>query len=445
MYNHILQYLKNDIYPFHMPGHKRNMAFLPPNILELDLTEIPGMDVLSSPTGMIRDFEERITQFYGADSSFFLVNGSSAGILAAICATCDMGDPLVVPRNAHVSVYNAMVISGATPHYITPEITENGLSGGINPDAFDNMPYGAAALVVSPTYEGFVSDISAIANKVHSKGGLLIVDEAHGAHFKFSKSFPTSALECGADIVIQSLHKTLPALSQCALLHCKSKNLNPNLLKFLKNAIQTSSPSYILMAVCDYVLQLLWQQPQFFDDYINRLQKARKYIPNAKSTEALRLSGLEQIGKSAIFDIDISKLLLTAHTSLDAESISDMMAKEYKIQMEMAAAQHVLAMTSVADTEVGFSRLMTAVDGLNSKFSSLPLTFSPYKPALPQVKLTPREAAYRPSVEIPWENAIGRISAQLVAKYPPGIAILAPGEYISPDIPKQCETIRVIT
>jgi len=471
MYKQILDYLSKDIYPFHMPGHKRNPAFIPPNLLDLDLTEIPGMDVLSAPTGIIRNLQDEIAKFYGADHSFLLVNGSSAGLIAAICASCVDGAPLVVPRNAHTSVYNAMAMSGAVPHYIMPEMTSDGLAGGISPSAFDDMPWGAAALVVSPTYEGFVSDIAAIAEKVHSRGGILIVDEAHGAHFAFHGAFPSSALSLGADIVVHSLHKTLPAPSQCALLHVKGtypeggvcqrqraawpvseandegRRIDINRAKFLINAVQTSSPSYILMSVCDFMLRLLWRQPNFFEDYLHRLEKMKVLLPCEKSFAAMRLSGRERVGKNSIFDIDPGKLLFSVYLDTAAEDIAQMMAHDYKVQMEMAAGRHILAMTSVADTDEGFDRLKAAVSGVNARYASSICQFSNVSTPsyiIPEVVIPPRNAMAMPSKEISWEDAVGQISAQLIAKYPPGIALIAPGERILPGIPKQSETIRVI-
>ncbi|MCL2286022.1 MAG: aminotransferase class I/II-fold pyridoxal phosphate-dependent enzyme [Firmicutes bacterium] len=445
MYKQISDYLAKDIYPFHMPGHKRNPQFMPPYLLELDMTEIPGMDVLSSPTGIIKELQENIAEFYGADHSFFLVNGSSAGVLAAVCAACTDGETIIVPRNAHTSVYNAMVMSGAVPKYVMPEITVDGLAGGIAPSAFDNMPKGAAVLVVSPTYEGFVSDISAIADRVHSKGGVLIVDEAHGAHFPFHDKFPASALSHGADIVIQSFHKTLPAPSQCAVLHIKDKNVDINRIKFYTNTVQTSSPSYILMAVCDYMLRQLWQQPKLFEDYFHRLETIRASLPGANSSTALRLSGAERIGENAIFDVDPGKLLFTSHSGISVNEITSHMTNGYKVQPEMAVRRHILAMTSVADTDEGFRRLKTAIDGLNAKLPVVCADNLPHEPFfMPEIVVPPRQAVNMPSRRVPWEDAAGQISAQLIAQYPPGIAIVAPGECIPPGLPRYAEIVCVI-
>ena len=447
MYQQIEAYLSQDIYPFHMPGHKRNRHFFPSNLERFDLTEIPGMDVLSAPAGILKDMQGAIADFYGAGDSFFLVNGSSAGIVAAVCALCGEGAPLFVPRNAHVSVYNGMVLSGASPVYYMPEITADGLAGGVNPEVFDHMPEGATALVVSPTYEGFVSDIASISARVRAKQGVLIVDEAHGAHFPFHKSFPAPALSQGADIVINSLHKTLPALGQCAVLHIngKSTHVDREILHFYVNSVQTSSPSYILMTASDYMLRVLWENPSLFDEYIARLADIRNGLPGAESAAPLRLSGRERVGEDAIYNIDPGKLLFTLHTSQDAEAIAETMAKEYKIQMEMAKGRHILAMTSVADTLEGFMRLNRAVGELNS---ALPLKNALNNPpipfALPEVALSPREALRRPSKLVPQSEAIGKISAELITTYPPGIALVAPGETLTQISPHHPPNIRVI-
>jgi len=430
-----------------MPGHKRNPHFLPKNLLSYDMTEIPGMDVLSSATGIIGNLQTDIARFYGAEYSFLLVNGSSAGILAAVCACCGDETPLVVPRNAHVSVYNAMVLSGAHPFYIMPEITADGLAGGICPSAFDNIPEGAVVLVTSPTYEGFVSDIRTIANAVHAKGGVLIVDEAHGAHFAFDKRFPQSALKCGADIVVQSFHKTLPALSQSAVLHVKNtKRVDVNRIKFFINAVQTSSPSYILMSSCDYMLRKLWGNPAYFDEYLERLDKLHSNLSAAQEMAVLQLLGREMVGANAIFDIDHGKLLFSSLG--DGVKIAQEMAAEYKIEPEMATPRHILAMTSVADTDAGFEKLACAVDGINAGGQRGHMddvgTNRVSQIAIPEMVILPHKAVTMPTKEIPWEAAAGQISAQLIVEYPPGIAIVAPGERIPYDIANKSKMVQVI-
>ncbi|MCL2840175.1 MAG: aminotransferase class I/II-fold pyridoxal phosphate-dependent enzyme [Defluviitaleaceae bacterium] len=426
-----------------MPGHKRNLDFLPPNLGLLDYTEIPGLDVLSAPTGILADLQQRIANVYESKNSYLLVNGSSTGIVAAICATCSINTPFVAPRNAHISMYSGLTLSGACPMYILPEITSDGLAGGIAPSAFDNMPKGAVAFVVSPTYEGFVSDISAIAKKVHERGGILIVDEAHGAHFAFDKkNFPATAIHQGADIVVNSLHKTLPALSQTAVLHVNSHRIDMSRLQFYINAIQTSSPSYMLMAVCDFMLHKLCNTPEIFTTYIEKLESIRDLLPSKNAP--LCLSGRESVGEHAIYDIDLGKLLFTTYAHQDANTIAETMRSKFKIQMEMARGKHFLAMTSVADTNDGFERLKLAVTRLNA---DIPYVYSMYNvPSLtvPKVVLTPSEAIRHDTELMPWDEAIGRISGEIITEYPPGIVLIAPGERISAEMPIKKSSVRVL-
>ncbi|MCL1842584.1 MAG: aminotransferase class I/II-fold pyridoxal phosphate-dependent enzyme, partial [Defluviitaleaceae bacterium] len=360
MYKQIFAQHSGDIYPFHMPGHKRNSEFFPPNLLSLDVTEIPGTDVLSAPDGIIKDFQQRLADFYNAKESFFLVNGSTTGIIASVCCLCntEKKEILFAPRNAHVSLYNGLVFSGAVPVYYLPEITPDGLAGGVSPEVFDKMPRGATAFVVSPTYEGFVSDIAAISEKVHARDGVLIVDEAHGAHFPFHKSFPKPALALGADIVVNSLHKTLPTLSGCAVLHINHNvSVNASRMQFFINAVQTASPSYMHMTTADFTLKKLWAQPDLFEQYVERIAQIRLAHADA---ECFKISGCERIGTNAIFDVDKGKLLYTLN-SLTAEKFSETLAREYKIQAETAVGRHLLFMTSVADTQNGFDRLKNAL------------------------------------------------------------------------------------
>ncbi|MCL2047198.1 MAG: aminotransferase class I/II-fold pyridoxal phosphate-dependent enzyme [Defluviitaleaceae bacterium] len=441
MYEKTRAYLAKNIYPFHMPGHKRNAEFFPPDMHTLDLTEISGMDTLSAPSGIIKEFSDKIAKIYGAKESFFLTNGSSAGIVAAICAVCDENTIVYAPRNAHVSFYNGLAFSGAMPYYVYDE------------NAFDTMPRGAVAFVVSPTYEGFVYDIEAIAKKVHAKDGILIVDEAHGAHFVFHDYFPKTALQQGADIVINSLHKTLPAISGCAVLHTSrefgrsavSPKATPHdplsRLRFFINAMQTTSPSYMLMSACDYMLDKL--TPALFEGYVRRLKRMRGVI-----------GGFGDCKTSA----DPSKFFFRVRPPHTAEQVAEIARRDYKIEFEMAMGQNLLAMTSVADTDEGFLRLERAVCGLLSPRQGSVLenldtalgngvtppnqmdnTILRHKP---DIVMSPREALQHKTEWVTSDTAIGRISAELYALYPPGHALIVPGERIHLKVPK--EYVQVI-
>jgi len=473
-----------------MPGHKRNRMFFPDSLANFDLTEIPGMDNLRAPDGIIKDMQSRIAEFYGADESYILVNGSTAGITAAICAVCEEGSKLYAARNGHVSMYSGMAFSGALPIYIQPEVVtgcrgdgsldtqlqkdncsyrrmacqENHLpgtlAGGINPNVLDDMEEGAAAIIVSPTYEGFVSDIKAIADKVHSRGGILIVDEAHGAHFQFHSAFPESALQMGADIVVQSFHKTLPALGQLAVLHVKGPRVDTARLRFYIQAMQTTSPSYMLMAQLDYALSMLWSRPELFDMYVSRLRALTNALAPGV-TQPVELASANLKGRYGIHDVDRGKLLFRININQSAVEISKILADEYRVQLEMAAGRHMLAMTSVADTDEGMQRLWAAIGAFNIRYVGAGLNaracegkhitahddgsmHAPCCRSTPEQVLTPQQAARRATEVVPWEASAGRIAAEVIAAYPPGIAVVAPGERIPKGLPKTASHIRVI-
>ena len=468
MHQKIRAYLTQDLYPFHLPGHKRNPRFFLPELQKYDLTEIPGMDVLSEPTGILHTMQEKLADFYHVRQSFFLVNGASAGVVAAICATCGEGDALFAARNGHASMYNAMALSGAVPRYFYPQQRPDGLAGGVDPAVFDDMPQGAVAFVTSPTYEGFVSDIAAIARRVHARGGLLIVDEAHGAHFAFHEAFPQSATVCGADIVVQSLHKTLPVPGQCAVLHVCSDRVDTARLRFWLNAVQTTSPSYMLMAAADYALQILWDNPSLFDEYLTRL--ARFAVPDLAGAHGIfAVDPSKRLYRHPGTGQDIANAKMPIHAISDGNTLEEILAREYKLQAEMTRGQYVLLMTSVADTDEGFARLSRAVkelglqppaaipddtacnlrrafDASNAASALSPPASTPALPPipLPEIALSPRAAMQKPSQIIPTAQSTGRIAAELIAPCPPGIALIAPGERIHPNLSIPRENIRVL-
>jgi lysine decarboxylase len=407
-----------------MPGHKRNPAFLPPDLPFWDMTEIPGMDNLHAPCGIINKLQERIAEIYGADESFLLVNGSSSGIIAAVNAACAENETVHIARNTHKSIFNALVLSGASPKYIQPKYFPDGLAGGLLPWDF----FGAkVAVITSPTYEGFLPDVKSISEQVHKRGGILIVDEAHGAHFPFHKEFPSNALANGADIVINSLHKTLPAISQTAVLHVKGAGANRERLKFFLQAMQTTSPSYILMGLVSFFLEQ--HLDGLFDIYVNNLIDLRIHL--TEENAAVRLSGIERAGEYGVKEIDISKLLFNLYGEIDETAFT----RDYKLQMEMFNLRHMLAMTSVADTATGFDRLGHAIRDLNRKLVCREEDFAPVKPPpLPEMVVVPREALGRETETIPRAEAPGRIAAKVYAPYPPGVPVLVPGERITEEI-----------
>ena len=423
------------VYPFYMPGHKRNKDFFPFDMVDIDVTEIRGTDNLHNPGGLILESMKYAAKVFGAEETTFLVNGSSGGVIAAIMSAVSQGDEILVARNTHKSVYTGMIFSGARPHYILPELTEDGLQGGINPAALreklEEYPGIAAVFITSPTFEGFVSDIAEISKITREYGVILIVDEAHGAHLPFHSFFPKSAVSLGADIVIQSLHKTLPTLTQTAIIHMNSGLLDFDRLKYMLTITQSTSPSYIFMCVADYAIRRLNEDKSIFEGYVDKLTRFRKRLQTNKH---IRLLGMEQAGKSSIFDVDLGRLCFVVDSAAtNGRAIEDLLYEKYKIQMEYSGLNYLIGITSPADTQDGYDKLANAVRYISRAMPDEPRAKkSFYAVREPIVSLSPRDAFYASEPRsYPLVDSADLVSYGFVIPYPPGIPILAPGERIT--------------
>lgn len=319
----LTDYAGTDHYPFHMPGHKRReelgiTSF--PNPFSVDITEIDGFDNLHHAEGMLKDSMERAAAVYGADRTYYMVNGSTGGILSAVCGLTRPGGKIIMARNSHKAAYHAVLLNQLDPVYIYPDyVSDFGFQGGISPEEIEaafaaaggpdcNRKDIQAVFVTSPTYEGMVSDIGAIAQIAHRHGVPLIVDEAHGAHFSFGKDFPRSALDCGADVVIQSLHKTLPSLTQTALLHIKSKIIEPSEIEGYLPVFQTSSPSYVFLASIENCIRYMEQEGR---ERMHRFAASlERFMESAGTLKHLRLADDSVCGKFHIKDRDASKIVV---------------------------------------------------------------------------------------------------------------------------------------
>ena len=445
LYRKLENYGKSDYYPFHMPGHKRNPesseAAFP---FERDITEIYGFDNLHHAEGIIKEAQEHTAQIYGTKRCFFSVNGSTAALLAAVSAAVEKGGRILMARNCHKAVYHALYLRELEPVYIYPhEDSRMGINGGISPSRVERYLEEhqdvQAVLITSPTYDGVVSDVKNIAHAAHKFGIPLIVDEAHGAHFHFSKYFPTSAAELGADLVIQSFHKTLPSLTQTAVLHVCSDRVDLEKIKRFMGIYQTSSPSYILMASMDACMDTMAAEgKQMFRDFTRILEQARKRLMRCK---CIRLAEPEK-GINGIFDYDRSKLIFSTKDSLMSGSeLYHILLERYHIQMEMESENYALAIASVGDREEGFERLCQAIEELDREQAELIKAGLPVNEGenldvrsmhfvLNQM-MTIAEALEAPTEKCPLKESIGRISAEFAYLYPPGIPLLTPGEQIT--------------
>lgn len=421
----LFQYADMDYVPMHMPGAKRNTRFVPMgNPYGLDITEIDGFDNLHHAQGMIADAFKRCARLFGAEESLFLVNGSTVGILSAVCGATQKGAKIIVARNCHQSVYHALYLNELNPVYLYPDLLYKnlGICGAIRPEqveqALSENPDAAALVLTSPTYEGVVSDITRIAKIVHRHGAVLIVDEAHGAHFHFSPLFPESAVACGADAVVQSIHKTLPSLTQTALLHLCGPYIDRDRVKMYWDLLQTTSPSYLLMGAIDRCMTILSEGAPLFQEYAGRLLRLRD-----------RLSKLKHI--RLVETDDLSKIVLAA---ADGKQLYEALRLQYHVQLEMASLKYVIAMTGIGDTDTYYSRFAAALEALDAdEAPSWPAgSVDPELPVLPAVVRTSIYAARNaPSEYVPLENAAGRVSAGPVCFYPPGIPLVHAGEQIT--------------
>lgn len=422
-------YSKSGYYPFHMPGHKRRTLDFP-NPWSIDLTEITGFDNLHHAEGILLKLQERAARLFGSRKSYCLVNGSTCGILAAISACTKPGRKLLLSRNAHKSAYHAVSLKNLTPVFLMPELSGYGIMGSLSPktvsDAFLNQTDISAVFVVSPTYDGVVSDIQSIADIAHSHGVPLIVDEAHGAHFPFSSHFPKSALACGADVVIQSLHKTLPSFTQTALLHVQSDLVEEReILRFLE-IYQTSSPSYLLMASMEECFRILEREGEcLFGSFWKNLSAFYEKSKNLSKIQVYPAFG---------FDRDLSKILISAEgLSLSGQELFHLLRDEFHLELEMACGHYALALTSLMDTEEGFLRLYDALSKIDQpslypRGKNADIIHNEAFYRIPPRAMTITKALEMDGTDVRLSESKNCISREYIYLYPPGIPLLTPGE-----------------
>ncbi len=433
-------YTEGDYYPFHMPGHKRRREIIGDSpIWSWDITEIPGFDDLHNAKGVIAELQSQAASLYGASYSRLLVNGSTCGILASISLCCQPGDSIIVARNCHKSVYHAIELKNLRGIYIVPAWSSHfPFSGSIRPEAVEvalkSCPQAKAVVITSPTYEGVISDLKSIAQICHSHGIPLIVDEAHGAHLAFTGKSAKSALTCGADLVIQSLHKTLPSLSQTALLHYNGNLFTPAELDHQLDIFETSSPSYPLLGSIDFCLNFLSSGSSYFAAYLRNLFDLREALSLLQN---LKVYSCEELEREADFchSYDSGKVIISTEGYLRGQELAVILREKYHLEVEMAQRDYILALTSVADSREGFQRLVQALREIDASLLSVsPKAAAVLSYDLPKPVFTVTEALKRDREVLPFSSALGSISAEYVWVYPPGIPIIVPGETISREV-----------
>ncbi len=498
LYEKLAAYGASDFYAFHMPGHKRLMGEFE-NPFQIDITEIDGFDDLHHPEndGVLTEAQRRAARVFRAEETHFLVNGSTAGILSAISGCTKQGGTILMARNCHRSVYHGAELRGLKTVYLYPHyISKLGINGAVLPENVENALQKSvmekkqcadgkteghscengkgnrnrnqtdiqAVMIVSPTYDGVCSDVRQIAEICHCYGVPLIVDQAHGAHFPFSEYFPEDAVRAGADVVIHSVHKTLPSMTQTALLHVQGEIVNRERIRKFLSIYQSSSPSYVLMASIDACVDLIKRGgEELFERHTRELRAFRERCLDLKW---LYLAGLDsekdgtwqseaktaEFGQTA--DFDRSKLLISARKAnragvgLTGEELSRMLRERYHIQMEMSGPDYVVAIAGIADSEEGFRRLAEALHGIDLDMDEkIPVgvntadKVSAKSNALPHLKavLTIGEAAEAEGACRPLAACEGAVAGNYVYLYPPGIPVLAPGERVTEELLKCIE------
>ena len=504
LYDELVRYCGSDAYPFHMPGHKRRLGQLN-DPFSFDITEIDGFDNLHHAEGILLEAEKRAARLYGAEETHFLVNGSTAGILSAIGAVTTAGGHLLMMRASHKAAYHAVAAGGLTAHYLsglcggsashirlvggfgkktssdgtepgrsqTDGLTELDCGQPADPEEVERAlaedPRIQAVYITSPTYDGIVSDVRAIAEIAHRHGIPLIVDEAHGAHFGMHEIFPESSVKLGADLVIHSVHKTLPSLTQTALIHVQGKLVSRRRLREMLDICQTSSPSYVLMASIDQCIRMLESQGR---ELFDRLAENLRWFYTA-------VADLSSI--SCIVTDDPSKILLRP-AGHEAGELYDALRQTWHLQPEMLSRSYVLMLSSIGDDEEGFRRLSEALHQIDRSWStagspptvskaampegdrrkpvgigeqeeqealsavtgpeaSREMADSADRPAehargsFPEAVMTIRKAQDSAQERVLFAEAAGRVSGEYLYLYPPGIPLITPGERIPGDLP----------
>lgn len=450
-------YLNEQATPFHTPGHKMGKGapeslknLLGTRALAMDLTVVPGLGDLFDRSGPIQEAQILAARLYGADASYFLVNGTTCGIYAMILATVGPGDKIIMPRNVHRSVLGGLILSGAVPVFVRPEfdpelqITMN-VDAAVMEEAMLAHPDAKAVLLTNPTYYGVSADIRRILDFAHARSLPVLVDEAHGPHLHFASDLPLSALDAGADMVVQSTHKLLGSLSQTSLLHCRSGRISVQRLETMLQLVQSSSPNYLLLASLEAAVAQMSEAGRNLTK--RTVQLARQARANINRIPGLYCFGQDRVGRAGIFDLDATKLTVTVKgLGMRGNDAALRLRFEGGVQVELSDWNNVLFLVTIGDDEASLDRLMGALSILAAKKAPC----APEKldgdflvPDITAVQaLSPREAVFSPHARVDFGASAGRICAETVVSYPPGIPLLMPGERMMPEMISYCLTLR---
>ncbi len=443
IYEALEKYKSMRVVPFDVPGHKRGRGnkeltdFLGERCMTVDVNSMKPLDNLCHPVSVIKEAEELTADAFGAKYAFFMINGTTSAVQSMVLTACKRGEKIIMPRNVHRSAINALVISGAVPVYVNPGTNDSlGIALGMSIEdvecAILSNPDAKAVLVNNPTYYGICSPLKDIVELAHRHNMLVLADEAHGTHFYFNDSLPMSAMEAGADMAAVSMHKTGGSLTQSSFLLINN-DISKGYVRQIINLTQTTSGSYLLMSSLDISRKnLALNGKEIFDRVSFLADYAREEINKIGGFYAY---GRELINGNTVFDFDITKLSVhTKNIGLAGIEVYDILRDDYGIQIEFGDIGNILAIISVGDKALAIERLISAMSEIKRLYSKDKKGMFDHEYINPLVAMTPQSAFYAPKVSIPIEKSYGKICSEFVMCYPPGIPILAPGEYITKDI-----------
>ncbi len=455
LFDALKEYVNNETIPFHVPGHKKGQGidkefkeFIGENPFKIDVTVFKQVDSLHHPKGPIKKAQELAADAYKSKATFFSIHGTSGAIEAMIMSVVKDKDKILIPRNVHKSVTGGIILSGAIPIYMQPELDKNiGIAHGVTPEtvkkALEENSDIKAVLIINPTYYGVAADIKKIAEIVHSYNIPLIVDEAHGPHLGFNDKLPISAIEAGADMCTQSTHKIIGALTQCSLLHVCSHRIDVAKVQQILNIMHTTSPSYILMASLDCARrQIALNGKELLDYAITLANYAREEI---NKIPGFYCFGEEILGKEGAYAFDPTKLTITCRgLGITGYELDMILSEKYHIQMELSDLYNVLAVGSFGDTKENIDALLFALKDISATHFGKGKQISDFEdiPPIPLSVLSPREAFYGDKVPVSIEKSVGSISGEFLMAYPPGIPILCPGEIITKEIVEYLKDLK---
>lgn len=434
---------RNRLVPFDVPGHKRGKGnpdltdFLGEKCLSVDVNSMKMLDNLCHPISVIKEAEELAADAFGAAHAFFMVGGTTSSVQSMVLSVCKQGDKIILPRNVHRSVINIMILCGAIPVYVNPDMNNDlGIALGMKLSAVEKAiqenPDAKAVFINNPTYYGICSNLKGITEIAHKHGMKVLVDEAHGTHFYFNKALPMTAMEAGADMAAVSMHKSGGSLTQSSFL-LLGPDMSEGYVRQIINITQTTSGSYLLMSSLDISRRTLALDGQaIFDKVIDMVEYARKEINQIGDYYAY---SKEIVNKDSVYDFDITKLSVnTLPVGLAGVEVYDILRDEYDIQTEFGDIGNILAYVSVGDRPRDIERLVSALAEIRRLYKKDRAGQLTAEYINPRVIFSPQDAFYSDKQSLPLRECKDMVCAEFVMCYPPGIPILAPGELITEEI-----------